>query len=142
MDLDELRRKLVDRGLKVTPQRISVYKALLKMKNHPTAETVAQYVRKFHPSISTGTVYNVLDTLVKNDLIRKVKTDKDIMRYDAVMENHHHIYCEDSERIEDYFDPELDVLLEEYFRKKQISGFKISEIKTQITGKFIRNKTG
>jgi len=139
MDINELRTKLKDKGLKVTPQRITVYETLLKLKTHPGVDTIAEYVRKDHPNIATGTVYKVLETFCKNNLVKKVKTEKDIMRYDAMMENHHHIYCEDSEKIEDYFDHELDELLDNYFKKKKIPGFNISEIKTQIVGKFQNN---
>ena len=73
-------------------------------------------------------------------LIKKVKTEKDIMRYDAVMESHHHLYCSESDRIEDYKDNELNELLEKYFEKKKIPDFKIEDIKLQIIGKFIKNK--
>lgn len=139
MDLQKLRNRLKEKGLKVTPQRIAVYEALVKLGNHPTADSVAEEVRKHHPNIATGTVYKVLDTFTRHSLIKKVKTEKDIMRYDAIMEQHHHIYCEDSEGIEDYFDPELDKLLMQYFKGRRIEEFKISEIKTQIVGKYIRN---
>lgn len=140
MNLNKLRTTLKDKGLKVTPQRIAVYATLIKLKNHPAAETVAEYVKKDHPNIATGTVYKILDTFSKNELIKKVKTEKDIMRYDAILEKHHHIYCKDSEKIEDYFDNELDEILDKYFSQKKIPGFNISEIKTQIVGKFQRTK--
>ncbi len=73
-----------------------------------------------------------MDTLVENAVIRKVKTDKDVMRYDAVLENHHHIYYSDSDSIEDYLDNELNELLEKYFKEKEIPDFKIEDIKLQI----------
>jgi Fur family transcriptional regulator, peroxide stress response regulator len=66
-----------------------------------------------------------------------VKTEKDIMRYDAIVESHHHIYCSDSDRIEDYFDNELNELLEAYFEKKKIPEFKVEDIKLQIIGKYV-----
>ncbi|MFO7922810.1 MAG: Fur family transcriptional regulator [Bacteroidales bacterium] len=135
----ELRSRLKEKGLKVTPQRVAVYQALIRLNNHPTAENVADYVRNEHPNIATGTVYNILETFTDKELVKKVKTEKDVMRYDAMMENHHHIYCEDSEKIEDYFDNDLDELLYKYFKKKKIPGFNISEIRTQIVGKFQNN---
>lgn len=142
MDPDKLRSSLKDQGLKVTPQRVAVYEAITTLNTHPTADELAGYVRKHHPNIATGTVYKVLETLVRAGLIRKVKTDKDVMRYDAIMQPHHHIYCEESEKIEDYFDPELDSLLQEYFRKNHISEFEISEVRTQITGRYTSGKKG
>ena len=59
------------------------------------------------------------------------------MRYDAVMERHHHLYCSESDRIEDYENEELNEMLEKYFEKKKIPDFNIEDIKLQIIGKFI-----
>ena len=136
MSISAIKYRLTEKGLKVTPQRIAVLGALMKLKNHPQAEKVIKQVRKNHPNIAVGTVYKVLDTLAGKEIIRKVKTDKDVMKYDAVLENHHHLYCTQSDKILDYFDDELDNIIKEYFIKKKIKGFKIEEIKLQINGKF------
>jgi len=127
---------LKDSGLKVTPQRIAVFDAVINLKSHPRAENVTDYIKSNHPNIATGTVYKTLETLVKCGIIKKVKTDADIMRYDAIVEKHHHLYCADSERIEDFVDPELDKMLEKYLKNKKIPNFQIGEIKLQIVGKF------
>ena len=136
MDTEFLRNKLAAKGLKITPQRMAILEAILKLENHPSAENVMDYIRRNHPNISIATVYKVLDVLVENNLIGRVKTDKDVMRYDAILENHHHIYCNDSEKIVDYFDEDLDHLLLDYFKRKEIPNFKIDEIKLHIIGKY------
>lgn len=137
MRTEDISNKLAEKGLKVTPQRIAILEAIIKLNSHPTAENIIEYIRKNHPNISVATVYKVLDALVENELIRKVKTEKDIMRYDAVMESHHHIYCSDSDRIEDYVDNELNEILERYFSQKKIPDFRIEDIRLQIIGKYI-----
>ncbi|HOU02964.1 MAG TPA: transcriptional repressor [Bacteroidales bacterium] len=86
--------------------------------------------------MSIATVYKVLDTLAEKDLLIKVKNEKGIMRYDAVLSHHHHLYCTETDRIEDFEDEHLDELLNEYFKKKKIKNFKIRDIRLQITGKF------
>jgi Fur family peroxide stress response transcriptional regulator len=133
---EDYKNLLAEKGLKVTPQRISVLEAVYTLHNHPTAEMIREHIRTTHPNIATGTVYKVLDVLVGKALVRRVKTDKDIMRYDGMMESHHHLYCSDTERIEDYIDEELDDMLREYFSRKKIRNFQIEEIKLQINGKF------
>ena len=140
MKIDEIRNKIIERGLKVTPQRITIFEAIVKLNNHPTAENVIDYIRTNHPNIATATVYKVLDALAEKGLIKKVKTEKDVMRYDAFLEKHHHLYSSDSDRIEDYLDDELNDILEKHFAKKGIPGFKIEDIKLQIIGKFMKNK--
>jgi Fur family peroxide stress response transcriptional regulator len=132
----KIKDRLKEAGLKVTPQRLAILEAVSDLGNHPSAENIIEYIRSSHPGIATGTVYKVLDVLVEKNLIRKVKTEKDVMRYDGVLDNHHHLYCAQSERIEDYTDEELDQILQEYFRKKAIPGFRIEEINLQIKGKF------
>lgn len=134
--VNNCREKLTDKGLKVTPQRVSILEAIYTLNNHPTADNIIEYIRETHPNIATGTVYKVLDVLVVNKLIKKVTTDKDIMRYDGVIEKHHHFYCSECDVIEDYNDAELDKILQEYFKKKSFPGFKIEDVILQIRGTF------
>jgi Fur family transcriptional regulator, peroxide stress response regulator len=133
---DFFREKLKEKGLKVTPQRVAIYDAIVNLKNHPTAENVIEYIKVNHPNISVGTVYKVLESLVENELLKKVKTERDIMRYDPVLSNHHHLYCAETDRIEDYEDEKLNKLISEYFKVNKIRNFKVQDIKLQITGKF------
>jgi Fur family peroxide stress response transcriptional regulator len=128
--------KLREKALKVTPQRVAIYEAVIRLNNHPTADNIIEYIKKNHPTISVGTVYKVLDSLVENELLKKVKTEKDIMRYDAVLSNHHHLYCAETDRIEDYADEKLNQLISDYFKKNKIKNFKVHDIKLQITGEF------
>jgi Fur family peroxide stress response transcriptional regulator len=127
-------------NLKVTPQRMAVYEALSNLNNHPTAEKVKEYVVKNHPNIAVGTIYKTLETFVEKGLVKKVKTEKDIMRYDPILQKHHHLYCENTEHIEDFFDEKLNTMLEEYFKKKKIPNFKVKDIKLQIIGTFDNKK--
>lgn len=133
---EDIRKKFLDKGLRITPQRIVIFEAIHKLKNHPTADNIIEYIRKNHPNIAIGTVYKVLDTLIENNLIKKVKTDTDTMRYDSIIEKHHHIYYSDSDKIEDYFDDNLNELLANYFNEKNIPNFKIEDLKLQIIGKY------
>ncbi len=133
---ESFREQLKEKGLKVTPQRVAIYEAVVKLKNHPTAENIIDYIKKNHPNISVGTVYKVLDSLVDNLLLKKVKNEKDVMRYDAIIQKHHHLYCSETDKIEDYEDPELDKIISDYFSKKKIKGFSVKDISLQITGEF------
>jgi len=77
MKITKIRNQLVEKGLKVTPQRIAILEAIITLNNHPTAENIIDYIRINHPNITTITVYKVLDALVANELIKKVKTERD-----------------------------------------------------------------
>jgi len=137
MTKETIRQIISDKGLKVTPQRVAIFEAVTKLHNHPTAENVTSHIRADFPHIAVGTVYKVLDTLVAHNLLKKVKTEKDVMRYDEVLSNHHHLYCTETDRIEDYEDETLTELIYNYFKTQKVKNFKIEDIKLQITGKFI-----
>ncbi|MBN3035139.1 MAG: transcriptional repressor [Bacteroidales bacterium] len=139
MNVGDVRSLLKEAGLRITPQRLAVLHAIFQTRNHPTADQVIGMIRTQNPDIATGTVYKTLETLVGKGIIKKVKTSNEVMRYDVVQESHHHLYSSESERIEDYFDEELDEILDEYFRKKAIPGFQIEDVKLQIVGKFIHS---
>lgn len=136
MESKEIAEKLSGKGLRVTPQRITILGAIIKLNNHPTAENIIEYIKINHPNISVGTVYKVLDSFVEKHLIKKVKTESGTMRYDPLHANHHHLYCEETDRIEDYEDEQLDELIIEHFKKKGVKNFKIQNIQLHITGKF------
>ncbi|HLO60681.1 MAG TPA: Fur family transcriptional regulator [Bacteroidales bacterium] len=139
MKTEHIRNMLIEKGLKVTPQRMAILEAVIGMKNHPTAEQILSSIHKKNPNISPATVYKVLDTLVENRLMKTVKTDRDIKRYDAIVEKHHHIYYADSDKIEDFVDEELNTLLEKYLSGKNFSHFRIEDFVLQIVVR--RDKT-
>ena len=134
--INEIRELLKKKSLKITPQRIAVLEAVIELGNHPTAENITEFIKVNHPNIAVGTVYKTLETFVENGIVNKVKTDRDIMRYDAILEKHHHLYCVESDRIEDYYDDELNQLIEKHFKKKKIKNFNIEDIKLHIIGNF------
>ncbi len=136
MNPAELRKILHQNGLKVTPQRLAVLQALAQLRIHPAVEKIIEYVRTDNPAIAVGTVYHVLDVFTEKNICHKVLTDKGVVRYDFYTDKHHHLYCAESDRIEDYYDQELDRIIENYFSKKQIPDFRIEDIRLQITGRF------
>lgn len=127
---------LSSRKLKVTPQRVMVLSALMELKTHPSADDLIDYIKADFPNIAAGTIYKILDTFVEAGIIERVRTSRDIMRYDMISDKHHHIYINGSDRIIDFYDPDLDQLLESYFRKKGIPGIEVDDLRIQITGRF------
>ena len=138
--IEEIRSNLLQQGLKITPQRIAVFSALLSLKKHPTADKIIAHVQENNPNISPGTVYKTLERFVEKGIIKKVKTESDVMRYDAIQDHHHHLYCAESDRNEDYYDDDLNEMLQEYFNRKKIEGFDVKEVKLQILGNFSKKK--
>ncbi len=136
MNVNRLKDKLREKGLKVTPRRLLILDAILKLDTHPTAEEIIKFIGKRNPKIATATVYKALNILVSKKVINKVDTESDITRYDAMTETHHHLYCSESERIVDFVDTGLNEMIKHYFEKEKIPGFIIEDVKLQIIGKF------
>ena len=135
MKINELIERLKRKGLRVTPQRIVVLEALVNNDSHPNADTIIRIIKKKNPNISFGTIYNILDTFVENGIITKVQTADNVMRYDPLVFEHHHIYLKDSDKVLDYFDENLTKLVKDYLKdKKELSGIDIESININITG--------
>lgn len=131
---------LTENGLRVTPQRTAVLEVVMNLNDHPTADEIVQYLRISYPHIPIGTVYKILDKFNKLGIIEKVKTDGEIIRFDAVKKRHHHLYSTEDDSIVDFYDDELNMILDEYFQKKEIPGFTVEDFKVQIIGKH-KNKS-
>lgn len=135
--LKEIKNLLSEHGLKGTHQRLLIYQVLIEEKNHPSAEVIFEKLRKTNPSISLGTIYKTLETLVEKGIINRVNTSEGNMRYDAIIKNHSHIYCTNTKEIIDFSDEELDAVLHEFLKKKNIFNFNLKDVKLQITGEKI-----
>jgi Fur family peroxide stress response transcriptional regulator len=134
--MKNIREILTDNGLKVTPQRVAVYEAISKMNSHPNADAIIESIKKKYPNIAVGTVYNTLETFAEKGIIRRIKTNGDVMRYDAVLHRHHHLYSIDARRIEDYYDEELNQYVVDFMKKRNIPNFTIEDVNVQIVGRF------
>lgn len=130
----QIKEVLSSAGLKATHPRIAVLHELMVKDEHPSAEQLHERIRVQNPSVSLGSVYRILDKLVEANLAYRVANRSGTKRYDANLEPHSHIYCMNTEEIQDYRDQELTDMIREYLERKQITNFKIRDIKLQING--------
>jgi Fur family transcriptional regulator, peroxide stress response regulator len=100
--VNAFRTKCREEGLRVTPQRVAVYKALLETNQHPSAETVFRHVRQVFPSISLDTVNRTLLTLSDMGAASIVEGSGDAKRFDGNQDDHQHFKCVRCKRITDF----------------------------------------
>ncbi|MHC4545066.1 MAG: Fur family transcriptional regulator [Planctomycetota bacterium] len=100
--MDALRAKCREAGLKITPQRMAVYKVLIESKQHPSAEVVFRKVRGVIPNISLDTVNRTLLTLADIGAAFIVEGSGDVKRFDGRLETHQHFKCIKCKRIVDF----------------------------------------
>jgi len=91
--VETLRQACIERGVKVTHQRLEIYRALALSEEHPHAEMIYRRVRKRIPTISRDTVYRNLKMLSEEGLISIVGMSHERLRFDANMDAHHHFVC-------------------------------------------------
>lgn len=108
VSVDEIRRRFRRCGVRLTPQRAAIYRALADTTTHPTAEALYRQVKKQHPMMSQNTVYYTLGALKAAGLVHEVNYWHDRARFDANMDLHHHLICLGCRRIEDITDEALD----------------------------------
>jgi Fur family peroxide stress response transcriptional regulator len=89
-------------GLKVTPQRMAVYKALVTSKEHPSAEMVLHRVRKIMPNVSLDTVNRTLLTLADIGSASLLEGSGEVRRYDGVAARHQHFKCVKCKKVFDF----------------------------------------
>jgi Fe2+ or Zn2+ uptake regulation protein len=93
------------RGVRVTAQRLAVYRALAEDRSHPTADALYRRLRGTMPSLSPATVYRVLESLVRDGLLRRVSTTGGAGRFDANLLPHQHLICRVCGRMTDVHAP-------------------------------------
>ena len=107
---DMIRERFKGCGLKSTPQRTAIYKALADTTSHPTADDLYRQVSKAYPMISQNTVYYTLAVLRDAGLVQEVNFWHDRTRFDANISPHHHLICLSCRSISDLSDNGLNQL--------------------------------
>ena len=89
-------------GLRLTPQRLEIFRELALAKDHPSAETLHRRLVERMPSLSLDTVYRTLGTLAGHGLITRVDTIESQARYEVAQLLHHHLICRSCKEIIDF----------------------------------------
>lgn len=90
-----------EKKLKLTPQRLAVYKYLMSTKEHPSVEIIYNHLHSEYPTMSLATVYKAIKTLVEINLIQELNVGEGNFRYDANTCPHPHIQCIGCGKVED-----------------------------------------
>jgi len=97
-------------GLKLTYQRIEIFREVAQTGDHPDADTVFRRIRERIPMVSLDTVYRTLWMLNDLDLIKTLGPPRERTRFDANLNSHHHFVCIRCGLTRDFYSKELDEL--------------------------------
>jgi len=106
----QLKKTASATGIKMTHQRLEIFREVITSKVHPDAETVFRAVREKLPTVSLDTVYRTLSMLRDLRMINAVSTPRGGTRFDGNTERHHHYICTVCGKIIDFTDEEFDAL--------------------------------
>ena len=88
--------------LKITPQRVAIYRELIQSRQHPTANMMYGSIKKTFPNISFDTVNRTLMTFADIGVVDVVEGFGGPKRFDPDTSAHHHMHCSMCGRIIDF----------------------------------------
>lgn len=99
--MDNITSIFKEKKLKLTPQRLAVYKYLISTKEHPSAEVIYKSLQTDYPTMSLATVYKAVKTLAEVGLVQEINIGEGNFRYDGNSCEHGHIQCLTCSRVDD-----------------------------------------
>lgn len=97
-------------GVKLTHQRLEIFRELAATEGHPDAESLFRAVQERVPTVSLDTVYRTLWMLHDLGLVATLGPKREGMRFDANLEQHHHYVCVRCGLVRDFESDELNSL--------------------------------
>jgi Fur family peroxide stress response transcriptional regulator len=91
--LEHMRAAAKEAGVKLTHQRLEIFRELAATEGHPGAESLFRAVKERVPTVSLDTVYRTLWMLHDLGLVATLGPKCDGIRFDANLDQHHHYVC-------------------------------------------------
>ena len=95
-------------GIKLTHQRMEIFREIAQTEDHPDAEQIFLRVRDRMPTVSLDTVYRTLWLLNDLGLVVTLGSSRERTRFDANLSSHHHFVCGKCGYTRDFYSNELD----------------------------------
>ena len=100
--VEEFKKLCRSRSLRITSQRLEIFRTVAQSKAHPSAEAVFAAVRKKLPNISLDTVYRTLASMEEAGVVFRVGLSSKA-RFDADLTPHYHFVCMNCGEVYDIF---------------------------------------
>jgi Fe2+ or Zn2+ uptake regulation protein len=96
-------KKMREKGLKLTPQRLAIIDVLAdRAPLHPGARVVYREAKKKNRGLSLSTVYLTLKELSRHRIIKTLEFDQMENRYEGNLLDHINLICRGCKKIMDY----------------------------------------
>ncbi len=108
--LVEFKEALLRSGVKLTHQRLEIFREVARSLEHPNADQVLCAVRERMATVSLDTVYRTLSLATELGLLSTLGLRAETLRFDANTAQHHHYVCDGCGMTRDFECPPLDRL--------------------------------
>lgn len=108
--LERLKAAAGEAGVKLTHQRLEIFRELAATTDHPDVDSVFRAVQRRVPTVSIDTVYRTLRMLHDLGLVKTLGPDRWGVRFDANLERHHHYVCVRCGLVRDFESADLNAL--------------------------------
>ena len=108
--LDDFKATCKRAGVKLTHQRLEIFREVAASIEHPDAEMVFRAVQARMPTVSLDTVYRTLWLLSDLGLVLPLGPRRESVRYDANLAPHLHYVCMRCGLTRDFESPALDAI--------------------------------
>ena len=129
-DEEAFHRQLKALGMKVTPQRLAVHRAMMELV-HASADMVKAQIGD-SCRISTVSVYGILSEMADKGIYARRFSATSKMFFDIDPRKHVHLYDSRNNEFLDVGDDSLLPLVEQGLRGKRFRGYKVDSIDIQI----------
>lgn len=130
--IEDFRKLLKQNGLKITPQRIAVHEAMLKL-GHASADMVTDEILNAKKvKVTVASVYNILTQISLLGIYHHRLSDNNKMYFDVNTFKHFHLYDTVNHTFSDVIDDELYEQIENKLLSRRFKGYKIDGIDVQI----------
>ena len=131
-DVESFKHQLHTHGLKVTPRRVAVHDAMMKLI-HASADQVLDAVREEgNVKISRTTVYSVLSELADVGIYSRRYSSSGTMIFDVNPWRHVHLYDTRNDEFVDLDEEAMLQSVEDCLKGRRFRGYKIDDFDIQI----------
>ena len=126
-DVQTVIERFTAHDIRLTPQRISVYKYVIDHPDHPTVDMVYSDLKSMNPSLSKTTIYNIAEVLEGAGLIKILRIGDGDVRLDACIDQPAHFHCKKCGKI-------LNLQIDSISIPAMLNGYQIDEYDIYASG--------
>ena len=129
---NDLEKKCIDRGVRLTDQRRLVAKIMSESEDHPNVDELHKRVNKIDSKISIATVYRTVKLFEEAGILAKHDFKGNKARYEQTTDEHHdHLIDVNTGEIIEFVDEDIEKLQKKVSEKL---GYKLVDHRLELYG--------